>query len=87
LPFQDDLKSENFVIFCVATYGEGEPTDNARQFYEWLSSSDRENNELNGVKFTVFGLGNKTYEHYNAMGRNFDSMLSKIGAGMLMMKL
>ena len=28
----------------------------------------------------VFGLGNKTYEHYNAMGREVDKFLEKNGA-------
>lgn len=25
-------------IFCMATHGEGDPTDNAKKFMEWLSS-------------------------------------------------
>ena len=28
----------------------------------------------------VFGLGNKTYEHYNAMGRFVDKRLEELGA-------
>ena len=30
--------------------------------------------------FQVFGLGNKTYEHYNAMGRFVDKRLEEMGA-------
>jgi len=67
----DELKNEGFAIFLVATYGEGEPTDNAREFSEWLQDESHENDKLKGLKFSVFGLGNKTYEHYNAMGRLF----------------
>ena len=29
--------------------------------------------------FQVFGLGNKTYENYNTMGRFFDKRLSELG--------
>ncbi|PNI88597.1 POR isoform 9 [Pan troglodytes] len=54
------------VVFCMATYGEGDPTDNAQDFYDWLQETDV---DLSGVKFAVFGLGNKTYEHFNAMGK------------------
>lgn len=28
----------------------------------------------------MFGLGNKTYEHFNAMGRLVDKKLEKLGA-------
>ena len=28
----------------------------------------------------VFGLGNKTYEHYNAMGKYVDTRLSELNA-------
>ena len=30
--------------------------------------------------FQVFGLGNKTYEHYNAIGKYFDERLAELGA-------
>lgn len=30
--------------------------------------------------YTVFGLGNKTYEHYNEMGRLVDRKLQEMGA-------
>jgi NADPH-ferrihemoprotein reductase len=30
--------------------------------------------------YTVFALGNKTYEHYNAMGRFVDQRLEELGA-------
>ena len=34
----------------MATYGEGDPTDNAMEFYEWLKEST---DDLNGLKYTV----------------------------------
>jgi len=75
----EELSSESFVIFCVATYGEGEPTDNARTFYECIMDESRPKDLLKGVKFTVFGLGNKTYEHYNAIARRFDKRMEDLG--------
>jgi hypothetical protein len=41
-------------VFMLATYGEGDPTDNAMEFHEKLTNDGL---ELNGLKFAVFGLG------------------------------
>lgn len=66
----------HLAIFCLATYGEGDPTDNALEFYEWLNNSAQ---EMKGLKFTVFGLGNKTYEHYNETAKVVDKKLGELG--------
>ncbi|GAM21340.1 hypothetical protein SAMD00019534_045150 [Acytostelium subglobosum LB1] len=75
----EELANEYFVMFLVATHGEGDPTDNAKEFYTWITSQEREPGMLNGVPFTVFGLGNKTYEHFNAVARVFDRRLEELG--------
>jgi NADPH-ferrihemoprotein reductase len=77
---RDELPQESFIIILAATYGEGEPTDNSREFYDWIIDEGLEKDLLKNVQYTVFGLGNKTYEHYNAMGRIFDRRLEEIGA-------
>mmetsp|Transcript_2827 Transcript_2827/g.4034 ORF Transcript_2827/g.4034 Transcript_2827/m.4034 type:complete len:642 (+) Transcript_2827:49-1974(+) len=74
----DDLAEEEFVIFMLATYGEGEPTDNAKEFYDALM--DENCQEFPSLKYTIFGLGNKTYEFYNAVARRFDERLTQLGA-------
>ena len=77
--------------FLLATYGDGEPTDNARDFYEWLMAEDRlvehkdlldENQPglLDNLHYLMFGLGNRTYEHFNAMARRIDHRLKQLGA-------
>lgn len=68
---------KNLAIFCMATYGEGDPTDNAQELYEWLQAGD---GDLAGLNYSVFGLGNKTYEHFNAMGLYVDKRLEELGA-------
>lgn len=55
-------------IFCLATHGEGDPTDNARTFAEWLKNEEIIKN-MKEFNYTVFGLGNTQYEHYNRMAR------------------
>ncbi|XP_072098911.1 NADPH--cytochrome P450 reductase-like [Mobula birostris] len=67
----------SLAVFCLATYGEGDPTDNAQDFYDWLQETDT---DLSGVKYAVFGLGNKTYEHFNAMGQYVNKRMEQLGA-------
>ena len=76
----EDLCNEPFVVFVLATYGEGEPTDNARDFYEWMQDSTHDDTMLSSVKFAVFGLGNKQYKIYQAMSRYFDKRCEQLGA-------
>ncbi|VDN04179.1 unnamed protein product [Thelazia callipaeda] len=65
------------LIMCMATYGEGDPTDNAVEFYQHVCSIEI---NLKGIKFAVFGLGNRTYEHFNQIGKYFDQKLEQLGA-------
>lgn len=41
---------KSLAIFCIATYGEGDPTDNAMDFYEWLQNGDA---DLEGLNYAV----------------------------------
>jgi NADPH-ferrihemoprotein reductase len=55
LYFQEELSklseiNNSLVIFCMATYGEGDPTDNASAFYEWLKTEEP---DLTGVNYAV----------------------------------
>ncbi|CAI5446687.1 unnamed protein product [Caenorhabditis angaria] len=64
------------LVLCIATYGEGDPTDNSVSLVEYLNAGEC---DLSGVRFAVFGLGNKTYEHFNAIGKQMDAQLEKLG--------
>ena len=81
----DTIPSDKIVMFVLATYGEGEPTDNAVDFHEFLTADDVQFSEdrspaLDNLNYVAFGLGNNTYEHYNYMVRNVDKILQKLGA-------
>ena len=39
----------SLAIFCMATYGEGDPTDNAQEFFDWL----QDGTELEGLNYAV----------------------------------
>lgn len=79
----EDLKlmtKDRIVFFVLATYGEGEPTDNAMEFHEWLMSDELEEGCLSGLRYCVFGLGNKTYTKFNEVARVVDKRLKTLGA-------
>lgn len=40
----------SLAVFCLATYGEGDPTDNAMDFFEWLQNGDV---DLTGLNYSV----------------------------------
>jgi NADPH-ferrihemoprotein reductase len=75
----DDLKTLPAlkpVVFIVATFGEGEPTDNAVGFHEFLQSKLQAGPPLENLNYAVFGLGSTTYRHYNAMAKTVDSFFT-----------
>ncbi|KAJ4351495.1 uncharacterized protein N0V89_006838 [Didymosphaeria variabile] len=84
----DQFPEDKLAVFVLATYGEGEPTDNAVEFYEFLGGDDvafsegasADEKPLSKMKYVAFGLGNNTYEHYNSMVRDVDKYLTKLGA-------
>lgn len=67
-------------IFIVATYGEGDPTENAQEFMKWLMDNERTTNDFSKIQFTVFGLGNRQYEYFNKMGKSVFGRLESLGS-------
>ena len=84
----DTFPDDKIAMFVLATYGEGEPTDNAVEFYEFITGDGvsfsggggDEEKPLSNLRFVAFGLGNNTYEHYNSMVRRVNAALTKLGA-------
>ena len=84
----DTFPDDKIAMFVLATYGEGEPTDNAVDFYEFITGEEPsfsqgagvDEQPLQNLKFVAFGLGNNTYEHYNSMVRRVNAALVKFGA-------
>ena len=79
-----DLLPEDCVaVFVMATYGEGDPTDNAVGMTEFLMSDDvafQNGSTLENLHYVAFGLGNSTYEYFNEAIRRLDKRLQELGA-------
>ncbi|KAK0539820.1 hypothetical protein OC835_000992 [Tilletia horrida] len=79
----DQIPENCLAIFVMATYGEGEPTDNAVGLMDYLndeSVSFSNGERLENLNYVIFGLGNRTYEHYNEIARKLDDRLNQLGA-------
>lgn len=71
---------DHLVLFVVSTYGEGEPPDNAREFWDWLHLDSHPTNLLSNLQYAIFGLGNRQYKIYQATARDLDKRLQSLGA-------
>lgn len=59
-------------MLLVATYTDGQPTENAEWFCKWLEEASTDfrygKTYLKGLRYAVFGLGNSVYVgHYNTV--------------------
>jgi NADPH-ferrihemoprotein reductase len=80
----DDADTNNNprAIILASTYGEGEPTDNATTMVNAIKEALEDGSShdlLKDLDYTVFGLGNREYEMFNAMGKYFDETFEQLG--------
>jgi len=75
---QRDLKSETHVVMVAATHGEGDPPEGAAGFFEFLAG--RKAPKLDGVKFSVLGLGDTSYVHFCEAAKVLDRRFEALGA-------
>lgn len=71
------IKETRYALFIVSTWGEGEPPDDAAEFFEELENSDE---ILESLHYAMLGLGDSSYPDFNAFARNLNARLTEMGA-------
>ncbi|MFJ2240124.1 sulfite reductase flavoprotein subunit alpha [Streptomyces sp. NPDC087859] len=72
------LAAMSHVIVVTSTYGEGEMPDNAGLFWEALQSDTAP--RLEGVRYSVLGLGDRGYDDFCQAAKLIDTRLEQLGA-------
>jgi sulfite reductase alpha subunit-like flavoprotein len=63
------LPTEKFVVFVCSTTGDGEAPSNMQRFWKFLLRKVLDSSSLVNLRFAVFGLGDSSYEKFNASAR------------------
>lgn len=75
---RDQLHEASRLLIVTSTFGEGDPPDNARKFYDWLHSETAPS--LASVSYAVCGLGDSSYTFFNKCAADIDTRLEALGA-------
>ncbi|MGQ9349205.1 bifunctional nitrate reductase/sulfite reductase flavoprotein subunit alpha [Mycolicibacterium gilvum] len=73
-----ELSHAGEVVIVTSTFGDGGPPDNGAAFWERLGSADAPT--LDGVRYTVLGIGDRSYDNFCGHAKSLDTRLSDLGA-------
>lgn len=76
------IRKVKLLSLVVSTHGDGEPPDDAEALRDWLLAKNAP--RLESLRYTVFALGDSSYEHFCKTGHDFDAAFERLGAQRLL---
>jgi sulfite reductase (NADPH) flavoprotein alpha-component len=71
------LTAERHLLVITSTYGDGEPPDNAKPFWDVIRNGTAPS--VNDLRYAVFALGDSSYPKFCAFGKAVDERLEAMG--------
>ena len=71
------LAAAGTALIVTSTYGNGDPPANAEPLHGALMAADAP--RLDGLRFSVCGLGDTTYPRFAQCGKDFDQRMAELG--------
>ncbi len=70
------LATEDYALILASTYGEGDPPDSVRPFFDQLSSAAAP--RLDKLQYSILALGDRQYEHFCKFGSDLDDRVAAL---------
>ncbi|PRC41800.1 molybdopterin oxidoreductase, partial [Mycobacterium sp. ITM-2017-0098] len=77
-----DLSQAGEVVIVTSTFGDGGPPDNGADFWERLESPEAPS--LDGLRYTVLGIGDRSYDNFCGHAKSLDTRLADLGASRML---
>lgn len=78
---QANLPACERAVILSSTWGDGEPPDNAVNFWNWLKADNAP--RLEKLQYAILGLGDKNYSDFCGASKKFETRLNALGAKQL----